>query len=367
MGTFTRLIKATQGGPKDHLADFRHAARIFVDGTHRIAPRTKFLFYVFFEVDASAHQAAAFTATKGDKEMSLLVKRCELPRMTFDTVVKNQYNRKKIVYKQITYDPITFAFHDDNSGIMQSLYSLYYGYHSRDHFNKKADYSLGNQLLTKNYNMDVDIKVNLFKRVSIFTMSQQRFNEYQLLGPRIKNWSHGEVDYSAGADTVESSMTIEYEAVAYNTGKVSYGVPDGFASLSYDKVPSPHGGGGAGGGLGGLSSSLNNISAAMGSFPSVKNTLQKAASFATSASQAINSYQNVTRSISTIASNASSAISGISNAISGIQGAAFPRSVNNGVLSPTRASQKILGAPLSVPGSFNETFKGVGGKPPTST
>ena len=227
--------------PKGILADWQHASKIFLAAGHRLSPRVKFLYYLFVEIDSAAHGASAFTAaTQNGAEVSLLVKRAELPKFSFETVTKNQYNRKKVVYKQLNYDPITLTFHDDNAGVMNSLYALYYSYHSKDHNNSPNDYRLGNGLSTKRYNMDIDIQVNLFKRVSLFTLGNGLYSEYKLLGPRIKGWTHGDVDYSSNADTIESSMTLEYEGVVFSSGSTATGVMDGFATLGYDTVASPN-------------------------------------------------------------------------------------------------------------------------------
>lgn len=227
--------------PKGILADWQHASKIFLAAGHRLSPRVKFLYYLFVEIDSAAHGASAFTAaTQNGAEVSLLVKRAELPKFSFETVTKNQYNRKKVVYKQLNYDPITLTFHDDNAGVMNSLYALYYSYHSKDHNNSPNDYRLGNGLSTKRYNMDIDIQVNLFKRVSLFTLGNGLYSEYKLLGPRIKGWTHGDVDYSSNNDTIESSMTLEYEGVVFSSGSTATGVMDGFATLGYDTVASPN-------------------------------------------------------------------------------------------------------------------------------
>lgn len=377
MASFTRILNSLPGGPKGNVGDFRHAARIFGDNLYRLAPRTKFLHYVYFEIDASAHQAASFSARKADKEMSFLVKRADLPKLNFDSVTKNQYNRKKIVYKQINYEPITLTFHDDNSGIMHSLYSLYYGYYVRDHLNKEFDYELGNDYAKAGgrYNMDIDIQVNLFKRISLYTLSRRRFNEYRILAPRIKSWSHGDLDTYGSADTIENTMTLEYEAVTYNTGTVVQGTPDGFASLSYDNIQSPLtlGGGGLRGIAQGLGLGvLSDIESAMGGSLSLKNIKERPGTFIASALGAVNNYQKFNEGAQVGvggvvgALRSPAAVAGaVSLAGGALAGAAFPKD-KSGVASliTAIATPKIVNA-VSSTNSFGSTFGGSGGKPPT--
>lgn len=366
---FTKFLNTLPAGPKGNVGDFRHAARIFVDNVFRLAPRTKFLHYVYFEIDPSVHQAQSFTANKADKEVSFLVKRADLPKFNFDTVTKNQYNRKKIIYKQINYEPINISFHDDNSGIMHALFSLYYGYYARDALNKEFDYPHGNTWPSMNgrYNMDIDVEKSLFNRISLFTLSRQRFNEYRLLAPRIKSWNHGDVDYAESAGTVENAMTIEYEAVTYDTGTVSVGTPDGFANLSYDAVPSPLtlGGGGLRGAAGELGGDiLGGITSVFGDI-SLKNIKERPGTFITSAIGAINNYQKYNPGAGASAGKILGGITSqdVANVVGGVVGAKFPKDPGLGQI--ITAAPKILNQ-SSTSNSFPSTFKGSGGSPPTT-
>lgn len=367
MGSFTRFLNTLPAGPKGNVGDFRHAARIFVDGVYRLSPRHKFLYYVYFEIDGSAHQSAQFTALKGDREMSFLVKRADLPKATFDTVTKNQYNRKRIVYKQINYDPVNISFHDDNSGIMHALYSLYYGYYVRDALNSAYDYNLGNSYgdTGARYNMDNNVETNLFRRISLFTLSRSRFNEYRLLAPRIKNWSHGDVDAATNGEPIESTMTIEYEAVTYDTGTVSVGSPDGWAELSYDKIESPLtlGGGGLRGIAGALGLDIyNDITSTFGAI-SGKSIAERPGSFILSALGAVNSYKRFNPGAQAGVSGTLGALkspAAVTGAIGLAAGAIFPRdSTGLGALAVTLAAPKILNS------TGSGTFGGTGGRAPT--
>jgi hypothetical protein len=243
---FTRFLTGVQEGilnPKGQQSNWQHATRLFIDNTMRLAPRSKFMFYVRFELDKAAIRAPAFT-NNHQEEAGLLVKAADLPKFSFDTVTKNQYNRKKIVYKQINYDPVTLTLHDDSAGIINALWAIYYGYYIGDRQNPTAAYSENKYRPTKTlmdnfrYGMDNDITAPFFKSVTIYTMSRRRFLGYTLVNPRIKSWNHGNVDHAA-SEFVESQMTLEYEAVRYSSGTVKYNNPPGFANLHYDTVPSP--------------------------------------------------------------------------------------------------------------------------------
>lgn len=337
---FTRFLTGVQEGllnPKGQQANWQHATRLFIDNTMRLAPRSKFLFYVRFDLNKAAIKAPAFT-NNHQEEVGLLVKTAELPKFNFDTVTKNQYNRKKIVYKQINYDPINLTLHDDSAGIVNALWAIYYGYYIGDRHNPAAAYEANHLRPTKTpkdnfrYGMDNDVTLPFFNSVSIFTMSRRRFIGYTLVNPRIKSWNHGNMDY-ATSEFAESQMTLEYEAVRYSAGNVTYNNPKGFANLYYDTVPSPlsvAGGGvstltGPGGVLDGLESVFGDIGSGA--------TFDSFGGFLGTAIKAVNTYKN-TRSLSS-AQLKSEAINILSNprniatavsTVGGVVGAIFPKS-----------------------------------------
>ncbi len=255
--------------PKGLVANWQHATKIFVDGQYRLSPRTKYLFYVQFEIDRAALKSELFTPTHTD-EVGMLVKSTSMPKFKFDTVTKSQYNRKKLVYKTINYEPVNISLHDDTAGLVNSLWALYYGYYIADrHQSPITSYAASRyngNIINSRYGLDNNVSTPFFKSVSIYTMSRKRFHGYKLINPIITSWNHGDLDYFDG-ETISSDMTLEYEAVIYSAGNVTYDNPKGFASLHYDKLPSPltvQGGGvdnlfGEGGVLDGVSRVLDDV------------------------------------------------------------------------------------------------------------
>jgi hypothetical protein len=349
---FTRFLTGVGSGltnPKGLVSNWQHATRLFIDDTYRLSPRTKFSFYVNFEIDKTANTSLAFNE-KHANEVGLLVKNTDLPRYNFDSVVKNQYNRKKIIYKQINYDPITISLHDDSAGIVNALWAIYYGYYVRDRSNPIVSYNANHYRNTDTpeenfrYGLDNEISVPFFKTINLYTMSRRRFLGYTLINPKIKSWNHGSVDYAAGSEVLESQMTIEYEAVKYSSGNVSFNSPKGFATLHYDTLPSPlsvAGGGvgnllGEGGVLDGLESIFGDVAGG--------STFDSPGGFLNTAIKTINTYKNLkelsTESIKREAVNILSNPANISAAVGGITGAIFPKP--SAALPTTTAQQKSL-------------------------
>lgn len=351
---FTRFLNGVAEGllnPKGQQANWQHATRLFVDNSMRLSPRTKFLFYVRFELNKYAIKAPNFTNNHSE-EVNLLVKTAELPKFNFDTTTKNQYNRKKIVYTKINYEPVNITVHDDSAGVMSALWATYYGYYVGDRLNPNSAYNATHYRPTDTrndnfrYGLDNNVSDPFFRSVTVYTMSRRRFVGYTLVNPRIKSWTHGNMDYSA-SEFNESSMQLEYEAVKYSAGNVSYNNPTGFATLHYDAAPSPltvAGGGvstltGEGGVLDGLESVFGDLSSGA--------AFDSPASFLGTAVKAINTYKNAkSLSSSQLKSEAINILSNpktISSAIStvgGVVGAVFPKSATTE--QTTTATQKSL-------------------------
>lgn len=350
---FTRFLSGAAQGllqPKGNLGDFRHAARLYVDNTMALAPRTKFSYYVYFDIDKRAVQAPQF-AEKHLLETGMLVKYTDLPRFTLETATKNQYNRKKIVYKNINYEPITLTMHDDNLGVINALWALYYGYYSRDRHNpsraySNSPYAINPENVPYRHGLDNDRKEMPFlKSISIYTMARKRFNGYTLVNPVITSWNHGNVDQSGNNATNESTMSVAYEAVLYSTGKVGRNNPNGFADLHYDQTPSPlsiFGGGttslfGPGGVVSGISELFGGrsdfVAGAEGIFGEISkpDPFGSPGDFLRTAVGAINVYKNV-RNIARNpellrqeAVNILTTPGAVTNVVSGVAGSVWPK------------------------------------------
>jgi hypothetical protein len=356
---FTRFLSDVFTGlttPKGIVANYTHATRLFIDDNYRLAPKTKFNYYLRIELDKTAARASNYTS-KHAEEVGLLVKTADQPKFTFDSTTLNQYNRKKIVYKMLNYEPVNLTFHDDNHGVVSALWAIYYGYYSRDRNNPLSAYNAnhyrksGTSLDKFRYGLDNAITVtSLFKSVTIYTMGRRRFVGYTLINPKIKTWEHGGLDYASTSEPAESSMQLEYEAVIYSAGRVSEGSPKGFATLHYDNTPSPLtvAGGGVSNllGEGGVLDGLEQVFGAVGdgtAFSSGEN-------FLGTAIKAANTYKNFkglskdglkAEAINVLSSPAG--ITTIANTISGAAGAVFKK--NDAGNAVTEAKQRSLTPP----------------------
>jgi hypothetical protein len=357
---FTKFLTGVAQGitnPKGQLGDWRHAERLYLDGNYRLAPRTKFSYHVVFEIDPMAMQSPTFKG-KHIGETEMLIKTADLPKFTIETITKNQYNRKKVVQKSISYEPITLTLHDDSEGVTNAMWALYYGYYYRDRNVPLNAYSpnpyLGNMYRN---GFDNDVSVPFFKSISIYTMSQRRFLGYTLVNPMITAWQHGQVSQSDSQTPMENTMTIAYESVIYSGGAVKKGTPKGFATLHYDNLPSPLSMAGGGTatltGQGGVLSGLESVFGSVADGTAFNSPL----GFLSTAVTAVNTMTNLRNLTSAGLKNEAIniltspvGIAGAVGIVGGLVGSVFPKSQNtNDNQDTTTATAKAVTEP-STPG-----------------
>ena len=171
----------------------QHAARIFVDDQFRLLPKNKFLFHVFFDINWSSVNPKSnlnFDNLPTDKinpflvealkdEVSLLVKGVDIPSYSMQTETLNQYNRKKVVQYQHKHSDISLTFHDDNMGLINQVWQLYYKYYYADPttgfkegaYNRNATLEAAGNINPFAYGY-TGRKKPFFKSITIFQMSR---------------------------------------------------------------------------------------------------------------------------------------------------------------------------------------------------
>ena len=323
-GFFQNFAQDVAGGffGNDYLRDYTHASKTFRPNAYQYAPKLKFLFHVYFEINQSAY---AVGLPQG-ANFGLAVKSIKLPSYSFDTHTMNQYNRKRIVQTKIKYDPIDINFHDDNGNLIRNMWYNYYTYYYKDasipvssvsgrqaqqtgngsanspnntNYNSRNIYSqsitgdtnwgyVGETSTTVNGYTEASTgqtKIPFFKNVTIFGFNQHNYVAYTLINPIINRFAHDTYNYAEGNGTMENTMTLDYETVKYFQGAIDGTKPSdivaGFgAPANYDRVPSPItrpgsqasilGQGGLVDGVGGV---INDLS---GENPNILGAIQKA-------------------------------------------------------------------------------------------
>jgi len=277
-GFFQNLLTDTAAGffGNDYVRDYTHAAKTFRTNSYQYAPKFKFLFHVYFEINPAVYSKGISQGAN----FGLAVKTIDLPKYTIDTATLNQYNRKRLVQTKIKYQPINIAFHDDNGNLVNDMWYNYYTYYFKD-ADKPVTSSAGRQNTNGvntgsiNFNRrnlyDGDIsgdedwgyigeisqpsgttsqasqgisKIPFFKSIQIFGMNQHNFIQYSLINPIITAFNHDTYDYAQGNGTMANTMTIDYETVKYAEGALDGRSPSNIVTgfgleTNYDRTPSP--------------------------------------------------------------------------------------------------------------------------------
>jgi hypothetical protein len=263
------------------LKDYSHASKTFRTNGYELAPRQKFLFHVFFNINTGQIPALANVFGNGDiATVGMMVKTVQLPSYQIDVTTMNQYNRKRLVQSRINYNPIQVVFNDDQGDLIRNMWYNYYSYYYKDptqNYENTASIngSIGNLQTLQNgfgyntrdtYNNSRQVndwgyvgegsyqdssaytgqnqdKPPFFRDIKIYGLSQKKFASYVLVNPMIESWAHDTYDYSQGAGVMTHTVGIRYETVKYYSGAVGGETPSstvvGFGDPDhYDTVKS---------------------------------------------------------------------------------------------------------------------------------
>jgi hypothetical protein len=275
--------------PDQGLRDYTHASKTFRSSGYDLAPRTKFLFYVYFNLNTNIPAVSNLTSGGKSSTIGLMVKTAQLPGYTIDVATMNQYNRKRLVQTKINYNPAQIVFNDDASDLVRNMWYQYYQYYYSDPTYKYGNTPNQNGVLGQIQVPDVfggasytanDIyspsrgiqkwglsgqgysnpslqslatsvltgpasgQEPFFRDITIYGMNQKSYAQYTMINPLITEWAHDTYDYSQGNGIMTHTMNIRYENVKYYSGAVGGAQPSdpvtGFADPSfYDTVTSP--------------------------------------------------------------------------------------------------------------------------------
>ena len=275
-GFFENLLTDAAGTffGSDFIRDYTHASKTFRPNAYQNAPKFKYLFHVYFEVNPNVYSTQNWN-------YGLLVKSVRLPSFSVDVTTMNQYNRKRLIQSKLKYDPIDITFHDDNGNTIRNLWKAYYNYYYADGrkpqvvfggargstpqtqlnggggFSTATDatYNSRNQYkpsITGNDDWGyigessdpTGSKTPFFKNITVFGFNQHNFSAYTLINPLITKFSHDTYDYAQNTGVMEHKMSLDYETVVYNEGAIDGKSPSnivtGFGLESnYDRTLSP--------------------------------------------------------------------------------------------------------------------------------
>lgn len=143
---------------------------------------------------------------------------------TMDTVIMNQYNKKRIVQTRLNYEPITVAFYDtfDNEwhNLMRDYLSHYFN--GEEGIERRASFE-GTSVVDPNFETDLGFTPNVdryfFPQIRIIQNGYRgKFRETILKQPTITNIQADTLDYS---DSNPTLYTVTFQPESIQTRDVS--------------------------------------------------------------------------------------------------------------------------------------------------
>jgi len=258
------------------LRDYTHASKTFRTNGYELAPKLKFLFHTYFNLNQDIPGVKQMMGNGDVASMGLSVKTIDLPSYQLEVETLNQYNRKRLVQTKINYQPVQITFNDDGGDLIRNLWYNYFNYYYKDPVNQYEDVpntngTSGNLQTTQtgfSYNTSDTYsttrvvndwgfagesysdgtftgtgKPAFFKDIKIYGLNQHKFSAYVLINPMITDWRHDTYDYAQGTGTMTHTVTIRYETVKYYSGAIGASRPDtnvvGFGDPDhYDQIRS---------------------------------------------------------------------------------------------------------------------------------
>ena len=210
---------------KFYARDFRNNYRFRPDVN---PPRIKFEGYVNFVFNRDLASFLDMENHTFKTSISSLVRSATLPGVTFKNIVKNQYNKKKIVSTGLDYSPVDIRVFDTLNNEWLQILMRYFSYLYMNPRNRNADGDRdvymntdskfenggstfgGTQFKSGEAGLNLQRTKQFFERIDIILYHGGKGVQYSMTGPLINSFTFGDIDYSAN-DLVEFNIQFDYE------------------------------------------------------------------------------------------------------------------------------------------------------------
>jgi hypothetical protein len=245
----------------DNFTSYGHATRLYLSDNYKRLPKFSHMYFVKFNVHPNV--VNQITADWDRKFTALLAREVQLPKFKIGTETMNQYNRKTNIQTKITYEPLSFSFHDDMGGTTNGFWTNYYKYYYADSRYGDPSASPGVNVsyadtkyldASNNYAYGFSpvagtvygsSEPNFLQSIDIYLLhagpSHKDYTRFRLINPMISSWDHDTVSQGDQAKPLQNKMTIVYEDVIYSSGKMKSGGDDSVMLFEdpsvYDTTP----------------------------------------------------------------------------------------------------------------------------------
>ena len=219
------------------------------------APKPKFLFKVFFELDPQ------FAALSGaNKEYFHLVKAISRPKMNFEYEDINIYNYRTKVLRKMTYDPISITFYDDSRNRVMQFMETYRKTMSPganvsssthiDYEKHGMNFSFedgNNQTANTGHILQDDFTLkNVIKNITLYQIFGHGsfVTKFVFINPKIESIEYDDLDYESN-DGCMVNLGLSYDLLEIKTEKtfenisqhmMSFGTSDILGNISGNRV-----------------------------------------------------------------------------------------------------------------------------------
>jgi len=210
---------------KFYARDFRNNYRFRPDVN---PPRIKFEGYVNFVFNRDLASFLDMENHTFKTNISSLVRRAKLPSVTFKNLVKNQYNKKKIVTTGVEYAPVEIAVFDTLNNEWLQVLMRYFSYLYMNPRNRNAtgdrdikvntDSALenpsssfgGTSFKSGEAGLNLQRTKQFFERIDIIMYHGGKGVQYSMTNPLINSFDFGDIDYGSN-EFVEFTIQCDYE------------------------------------------------------------------------------------------------------------------------------------------------------------
>lgn len=216
-----------------YFKDFRNAAR-FSPGSN--PPRLKFNGFLGMNFNP---EVATLTGIENNvkfmNHISSLVKTADIPSVTFEHDVKNQYNKRKVVYKKVSYSDLKISVYDTLDSAWVIMLMRYFSHYSMNPVNKfdvagnpvfksnsllgkpvpGGDGSGGAEFNSNEMGMNImreDLK-SFFTHLDVVQYHGGRAVQYTVFNPYITDFQIDGFDHAA-SEIVNINITFAFENFA---------------------------------------------------------------------------------------------------------------------------------------------------------
>ena len=211
---------------KFYARDFRNNYRFRPDVN---PPRIKFEGYVNFVFNRDLASFLPMENATFKTNISSLVRRAKLPQVQFKNIVKNQYNKKKIVMTGVEYTPIEISVFDTLNNEWLQVLMRYFSYLFMNPRNRNADgdrdvfmntdsraetpasnFGFASKFRSGEAGLNLQATKQFFERIDIIMYHGGKGVQYSMTSPLIQSFDFGDMDYAIN-EFVEFTITCDYE------------------------------------------------------------------------------------------------------------------------------------------------------------